>query len=112
MIDSFLLTVIFVWIGFLVCLFLAYFPYKTIWYDRKHGLKHTITDTSITTKWDVSNVEDIRQMFVGSKFDRDISMWKLSSVRHTQDSFGELVFDNSPLENKPEYQPKFDKELF
>ena len=52
MIDSILLTVIFVWIGFLVCLFLAYFPYRTIWYDRKHGLKHTITDTGITTEWD------------------------------------------------------------
>lgn len=52
MIDSFLLTVIFVWIGFLVCLFLAYFPYRTIWYDKKHGLKHTITDTGITTEWD------------------------------------------------------------
>ena len=64
------------------------------------------------SKWGVSNVEDIRQMFVGSKFDRDISMWKLSSVRHTQDSFGELVFDNSPLENKPEFQPKYNKELF
>lgn len=52
MIDSILLTVIFVWLGFLVCLFLVYFPYKTVWYDKKHGLKHTITDTSITTEWD------------------------------------------------------------
>ena len=52
MIDSILLTVIFVWLGFLVCLFLVYFPYKTIWYDKKHGLKHTITDTGITTEWD------------------------------------------------------------
>ena len=52
MIDSILLTVIFVWLGFLVCLFLVYFPYKTIWYDKKHGLKHTITDTRITTEWD------------------------------------------------------------
>ena len=43
---------LFAFIGFLVCVFLAYFPYKTIWYDRKHGLKHTITDTSITTEWD------------------------------------------------------------
>ena len=52
MIDSFLLIIIFVFFGFLVCLFLAYFPYKTIWYDKKHGLKHTITDNSITTEWD------------------------------------------------------------
>ena len=52
MIDSILLTVIFVWIGFLVCLFLTYFPFSTIWYDKKHGLKHTITGTGITTEWD------------------------------------------------------------
>lgn len=52
MIDSILLTFIFVWVGFLVCLFLVYFPCKTIWYDKKHGLKHTITDTGITTEWD------------------------------------------------------------
>lgn len=52
MTDSFLLTVIFVWIVFLVCLFLVYFPFSTILYDRKHGLKHTITDTGITTEWD------------------------------------------------------------
>lgn len=64
------------------------------------------------SKWDVSNVEDIRQMFAYSKFDRDISMWKLSSVSHTQGSLGELVFDDSPLENKPEFQPKFNTELF
>ena len=31
---------------------LVSFPYRTVWYDKKHGLKHTITDTSITTEWD------------------------------------------------------------
>ena len=46
------LLFLFVFFGFLVCVFLAYFPYTTIWYDKKHGLKHTITDTSITTEWD------------------------------------------------------------
>lgn len=25
---------------------------KNIIYDKKHGLKHTFTDTSITTEWD------------------------------------------------------------
>lgn len=52
MIDSILLTVIFVWLGFLILLFLVYFPYKTVWHDKKHGLKHTIAGTSITTEWD------------------------------------------------------------
>lgn len=27
-------------------------------------------------------------------------------------SLGELVFTNCPLDTKPEYQPKFNKELF
>ena len=64
------------------------------------------------SKWDVSNAEDIRQMFAYSKFDKDISMWKLSSVIHTQGSLGELVFTKCPLDAKPEYQPKFNTELF
>ena len=51
-------------------------------------------------------------MFAYSKFNRDISMWKLSSVRHAQGPLGELVFTNCPLEKKPEYQPKFNTELF
>ena len=37
---------------FFVLLFLGCFPCKTTWYDRKHGLKHSITDTRITTEWD------------------------------------------------------------
>lgn len=74
MIDSFLLTVIFVWVGFLVCLFLAYFPYRTIWYDRKHGLKHTITDTGITTKWDFQSPLTLLKMlslFVQGEDDKE-----------------------------------------
>ena len=25
---------------------------KAIWYDRKHGMKYTLTDNSITAEWD------------------------------------------------------------
>ena len=25
---------------------------KTIWYDKKHGIKYTLTDSSITAEWD------------------------------------------------------------
>ena len=99
MIDSFLLTVIFVWIGFLILLFLAYFPHRTIWYDRKHGLKHTITDTSITTEWDVSNVKYMRSMFRQSKFDNDISKWHIGPKTDMYE-----MFKDCPLENKPEFQ--------
>ena len=41
-------------------------------------------------------------MFYGSKFNQDISSWDVSNVMKHR-----YAFDNSPLENKPEYQPKF-----
>ena len=28
---------------------------KTIWYDRKHGMKYTLTDSSLTAEWDFSS---------------------------------------------------------
>ena len=28
---------------------------KTIWYDKKHGMKYTLTDSSFTAEWDYSS---------------------------------------------------------
>ena len=28
---------------------------KTIWYDKKHGMKYTLTDSSITAEWDFNS---------------------------------------------------------
>lgn len=28
---------------------------KTIWYDRKHGMKYTLTDSSLTAEWDFNS---------------------------------------------------------
>lgn len=60
--ESFYLYFFLVFFGFLIVLFLAYFPYKTIWYDRKHGLKHTITETNVTTEWDFQSPLTILKM--------------------------------------------------
>ena len=56
------------------------------------------------SSWDVSNVEFMANMFSSSMFNRDISMWE---VGEGCDHF--FIFDNCPLENKPEFQPKFNK---
>ena len=54
------------------------------------------------SKWNVSKVTHMGAMFWDSKFDKDISRWDVSKVRYHTDMFGRC-----PLENKPEFQPKF-----
>lgn len=52
--------------------------------------------------WDVSNVEKMTGMFLRSTFDGDLSKWNVSKVKEY-----DQCFDGSPLEKKPEKQPKF-----
>ena len=54
------------------------------------------------SQWDVSNVRDMSHMFARSNFNGDISKWDVSNVEYTKG-----MFMGCPLENKPEYQPKF-----
>jgi surface protein len=53
------------------------------------------------SKWDVSNVIHMEQMFKWSKFKGDISDWDISSLKHRYQMFGE-----KPRHRK-EHQPKF-----
>ena len=55
------------------------------------------------SKWNVSSVKDMSGMFEYSKFNRDISKWNVSNVKEMYE-----MFDGCPLEDKPEYQPKFE----
>ena len=48
------------------------------------------------SKWDVSNVEDMRYMFFESKFNGDLSNWNVNNLKDT-----EYMFDDCPLENNP-----------
>ena len=54
------------------------------------------------SKWDVRKVEEMDNMFSGSKFNRDISKWDVRNVV----SFITLAFEDSPLEDKEEFWPK------
>ena len=53
---------------------------------------------------DTELITDMSFMFYGSKFNGDISSWNVENV--TNMSF---MFDGCPLENRPEFQPKFKK---
>ena len=44
------------------------------------------------SKWDVSNVKDMRGMFYGSSFDGDLSKWNVSHVENMLNMFGYSKF--------------------
>ena len=48
------------------------------------------------SNWDVSSVTDMSRMFNSSKFNGDISKWDISSVNDMT-----RMFNRSPLENNP-----------
>lgn len=49
------------------------------------------------SKWNVSNVEDMRNMFTGSYFSGDISKWNVSKVKDMTDMFYRARYFNGDL---------------
>ena len=42
-----------VFVGIAICSCLIFT--ETVWYDKKHGMKYTWTDSSLTAEWDYSS---------------------------------------------------------
>lgn len=59
-----------------------------------------ITFNGDISKWDVSNVEDMSSMFYDSRFNSDISTWNVNKKCKTIN-----IFRRCPI--KDEYKPKF-----
>ena len=57
--------------------------------------------------WHTNTVHNVSYMFFGSKFNQKISNWNVENVIVNNTNGSISVFEGSPLENKPEFQPKF-----
>jgi surface protein len=52
------------------------------------------------SKWNVRNVNNMKEMFASSYFNKDISKWKLNENGNNNN-----MFEDCPI--KEEYKPKF-----
>ena len=47
---------------------------ETIWYDKKHGMKYTLTNSSLTAEWDFSSpltMLKLTKLFIQSELDTE-----------------------------------------
>ena len=97
------------------------------------NMKYMFQDSKFNgdiSNWNVGNVTDMRYMFDGSEFNGDISNWDVRNVTNMYSMFNyskfngdisnwdvenvtdmRFMFNGCPLENRPEFQPKFKKEI-
>ena len=53
---------------------LTFTPGSNVWYDKKHGMKYTLTDSSFTAEWDFSSpFTKLRmlKLFIQGEFDTE-----------------------------------------
>ena len=47
---------------------------ETVWHDKKHGMKYTLTDSSFTAEWDFSSpltMLKLTKLFIQGEFDTE-----------------------------------------
>lgn len=99
-------TELFLLIGFglLILLFLIYFPRRHVWYDKKHGLKHTITSTGVQTEWDFQSPLIMLKMlglFVQGEFDTEKRNKYIKQYTRMKESLKKEGYDMSDF---PDYE--------
>ena len=65
-----ILLCVFVVIAICSCLIFT----ETVWYDKKHGMKYTLTDNSITAEWDFNSpltMLKLTKLFIQSKTNQE-----------------------------------------
>ena len=77
---------------------------KAIWYDRKHGMKYTLTDNSITAEWDFkSSLTQLKllKLFIQGEFMSETRNKYIREYSRLKKSLKEAGYDMSDF---PDYK--------
>ena len=78
---------------------------KAIWYDRKHGMKYTLTDNSITAEWDFSSPLTqlkLLYLFIQGETNKE----KRNKYIREYNRLKELLKDKYDMSDFPDYKIK------
>ena len=81
------------------CLFFT----ETIWYDKKHGMKYTLTDSSFTAEWDYSSpltMLKLTKLFIQGELDTE----KRKKYIRQYNRLKEYLKDKYDMSDFPDYK--------
>ncbi len=76
---------------------------KAIWYDRKHGMKYTLTYNSITAEWDFSSpltMLKLTKLFIQGETDKE----KRNKYIRQYNRLKEYLKDKYDMSDFPDYK--------
>ena len=86
-----------------VCVILI--PSSNVWYDKKHGMKYTLTDSSFTAEWDFSSPFTrlrMLKLFIQGEFDTE----KRNKYIRQYNRLKESLKDKYDMSDFPDYEQK------
>ena len=96
-----ILLCVFVVIAICSCLIVI----KAIWYDRKYGMKYTLTDNSITAEWDFRSpltMLKLTKLFIQSETNKEQRRKYIREYNRLKES----LKDKYDLSDFPDYEIK------
>ena len=84
---------------------LTFTPGSNVWYDKKHGMKYTLTDSSFTAEWDLSSpFTKLRmlKLFIQGEFDTE----KRNKYIRQYNRLKESLKDKYDMSDFPDYEQK------
>lgn len=91
--------------GMAIIMFIfSLFSFKNVLHDKKHGLKHTFTDSSIITEWDFGSPMTLLRLlslFIQSEDDKEQRSKYIRQYNRLKKSLKEEKYDVSDF---PDYE--------